>query len=391
MFRKSISILLITLLLLPQSNILANESSDLAESSKSAFLIEVDTGTVLYNKDSDKRLPPASMTKLMTMLLVMEELDSGSLTLDETVQISEHAASMGGTQIYLEPFEEMSVKDLLKAVAIGSANDASVALAERIAVTEEAFVERMNERAEELGLSDTNFVNATGLPADNQYSTAHDMAKIGQALLEHEKITDYTKVYEDYLREGTDDEFWLVNTNKLVKFYQGVDGLKTGYTSEAKYNLTATAKRGEMRLIAVVMGAETTKDRNADITNMFDYGFGQYELHQLHKAGEVLFSWDHMKADNDYLVAVPKTNISLLLEKGDKLDDYHTELAMEDLEQWPLSQGDTIGKIEVYKGEELLHEYPLIIRDEVEDASVWTLWKRMMNKLHHREMMSNSN
>ncbi|GAA0458579.1 D-alanyl-D-alanine carboxypeptidase family protein [Alkalibacillus silvisoli] len=392
MFRKAFLITLILLLLLPQSNIWAeDEGGDLVESAKSAILLEVDTGTVLYDKDPHEELPPASMTKLMSMLLIMEELDEGALTLDETIQVSEYAASMGGSQIYLEPFEEMTVEDLLKAVAIASANDATVALAERISVTEQSFVERMNERASELGLENTNFVNSTGLPDDDQYSSAHDMGRIAQELLQHEEITDYTKIYEDYLRQGTDDEFWLVNTNRLVKFYQGVDGLKTGYTSEAEYCLTATARRGDMRVVSVVMGAETPQKRNADITSMLDYAYGHYELHQLHTKGEELYRFQHLKANNDSLVVSPKHNISMLLNKGESIDDYRTEISIDDKDQWPLEKGDEVGQIEIYKDEQLMHDYPLAIRDHVEDASVWTLWKRMMNQLHNRDVMSNLN
>ncbi|GEN45210.1 D-alanyl-D-alanine carboxypeptidase family protein [Alkalibacillus haloalkaliphilus] len=393
MLRKITILTMILFLLFPQTNIWANEegSSELVESAKSAMLLEVDTGTILYDKDPHKRLPPASMTKLMSMLLIMEELDKGSITLEETIQVSEYAASMGGSQIYLEPFEEMTVEDLLKAVAVASANDATVALAERISVTEQAFIDRMNERASELGLENTNFVNSTGLPAENQYSSAHDMARIAQELLHHEEITDYTKIYEDYLRQDTDDEFWLVNTNRLVKFYQGVDGLKTGYTSEAKYCLTATAKRGDMRVVSVVMGAETPQKRNADITSMLDYAYGHYELHQLHAKDDELYHWQHIKADNDYLVAAPKQNISMLLEKGENISDYRTEVSVDSSDEWPLAKGDEVGKIEIYKEEQLVKDYPLTIKEEIKDASVWTLWKRMMNQLHHRDVMSNLN
>ncbi|SEP70497.1 D-alanyl-D-alanine carboxypeptidase family protein [Piscibacillus halophilus] len=381
--RKIISLLLIFSLILPSYSLLAEEVevANLIESSKSALLMEADTGEIIFKENESKRLPPASMTKIMTMLLIMEAIHNGTIKLDEKVRISEHAASMGGTQIYLEPFEEMTVEDLLKGIAVASANDASVALAERIAVTEEAFVEKMNQKAKELGLKDTNFENATGLPSDNHYSTAHDMAVMAKALLEYEEITDYTKIYEDYLRKGTEDEFWLVNTNKLVRFYQGVDGLKTGYTSKAKFCLTATAKRDDMRVIAVAMGADTAKDRNKDISNMLDYAFGNYEVKKLYEKGDSVYEWEPLKSDKK-LVASPKTNVSLLLKKGESLDDYQTEIVKENTNQWPVEKGDEVGKIRVLKDNQKVGEYPLVINHDVKDANIWTLWKRALKSIH---------
>src|SRR5690606_30408439 len=224
-------------------------------------LIERDTGTVLYEKNMHEKYSPASMTKIMTMLLVMEAIDEGKFSFKDKVATSEYAASMGGSQIFLEPGEEMKVEELLLAVAIGSANDASVALAEKVAGSEENFVNIMNKKVQELGLKNTKFQNTTGLPAKDHYSTAYDMAIMAKELLKYEEITDFTKMYESYLREDTDKKFWLVNTNKLVKFYPGVDGLKTGFTREAMYCLTATAKKDGMRVIAVIFGAPTSKSR----------------------------------------------------------------------------------------------------------------------------------
>ena len=323
MIRKVSILMLIIFVMIPGFSVFGEEA-ELTDHSSSSFLMEVDTGTVLHEKNAHKPLPPASMTKLMTLLLIMEEIDQGKLTLSESVRVSEYAASMGGSQIFLEPNEEMSVEDLLKSIAIASANDSSVALAERIAVSEENFVKRMNKRAKELGLKNTTFKNVTGLHAEGHVSSAYDLAKIAQELLKHDEITSYTKIYEDYLRKGTDEEFWLVNTNKLVKFYQGVDGLKTGYTDEAKYGLTATAKRGDMRVIAVSMGAKTVKDRNADVTNMLDYAFSHYELHKLHDKETPLFTWSHLKSKQDELNLVADQNVSVLLSKGEEMEDYET-------------------------------------------------------------------
>ncbi|MFD2640292.1 D-alanyl-D-alanine carboxypeptidase family protein [Piscibacillus salipiscarius] len=382
--RKIITCLIVLSLFVPSSSMFAQEAAEvnnLIESSKSAILMEADTGEIMFKENESKKLPPASMTKVMTMLLIMEALNNGTISLDEKVRISEHAASMGGTQIYLEPFEEMTVKDLLKGIAVASANDASVAMAEKIAVTEEAFVEKMNQKAKDLGLKDTNFKNSTGLPEKDHYSTAHDMAVMAKALLEYEKITDYTSIYEDYLRKGTEDEFWLVNTNKLVKFYQGVDGLKTGYTSEAKFCLTATAKRNDMRVIAVVMGADTAKDRNRDISNLLDYAFGHYDLKRLYSKGDSVYEWEPLRS-NQKISATPKSNISLLLKKGESIQDYKTEIIKGSINKWPVKKGDEVGKIRVLKGEQKVGEYPLVVAQEVKDANIWTLWKRALRSIH---------
>lgn len=226
---------------------------------KSAILIEASTGKVLYQKNAHDRYAPASMTKIMSMILIMEAIEDGKLKWTDTLVASEHAASMGGSQIFLQPNEKMKVKDLFKAVAIGSANDATVVFAENIAGTEENFVKKMNAKAKELGLKDTNFKNAVGLDEANHYSSAYDMARMAQELVKHEKIFEFTTIYEDYLRQNTDNKFWLVNTNKLIKTYEGADGLKTGYTKEAGYCLTATANKNRMRLIATIMGASDSK------------------------------------------------------------------------------------------------------------------------------------
>ncbi|RST73720.1 D-alanyl-D-alanine carboxypeptidase [Siminovitchia acidinfaciens] len=357
--------------------VLAEEKKkELSEDSSSAILIERDTGAVLYDKNSHEKLPPASMTKVMTMLLIMEALDSGHLSMDEKVRTSEHAASMGGSQIFLEPGEEMTVKDMLLGIAIASANDASVALAEKISGSEEAFVARMNERAKEMGLKDTKFQNPTGLTAKDHYSTAHDMALMAKELLKHEEITDFTKLYESYLREESEKKFWLVNTNKLVKFYPGVDGLKTGFTSEAKYCLTATAKKDGMRVIAVVFGAPTSKSRNAQITKMFDYAFSQYATHSLYKKGENLGKVKVSKGNYKEINAQTGEPVSLLTKKGEKAKDFTTELKLDKDLKAPINKGDTIGKIIIKKDGKKLAESALVADKGVKKASWWQLYKR---------------
>ncbi|WP_418909820.1 D-alanyl-D-alanine carboxypeptidase family protein [Bacillus pinisoli] len=356
---------------------MAEESQvELADKAKSAILIERDTGTILYDKNSNEKLPPASMTKIMTMILIMEAIDRGSLTLDEKIRTSEYAASMGGSQIFLEPGEEMTVEEMLKGIAIASGNDASVAMAERIAGSEEAFVKMMNDKVKELELGNTNFVNPTGLPAENHYSTAHDMAIMAKELLKYDLITKFTSLYEDYLRQDTEKKFWLVNTNRLVKFYPGVDGLKTGYTSEAKYCLTATAKKDDMRVIAVVMGAPTPKDRNAQVTKMLDFAFSQYKTHPMLDRSAVVGKTKVSKGSQKYVDVVTSESISVLTKKGENIDDVSQEVVLNENVKAPITKGDELGTLIIKRSDKTIVESPILAAEDVEMANWWQLFKR---------------
>jgi len=357
------------------------EVLNLAEDAQSAILLERDTGQILFDKNAHEKLPPASMTKVMTLLLIMEELEKENLTLDEKVRISEQASSMGGSQVFLEAGEEMTVEELIKAIAIASGNDASVALAERIAGSEEAFVKMMNDKVKDLDLKNTHFANSSGLPADNHYSTSYDMAVIAKELLKYETITDYTSIYEDYLRKGEENEFWLVNTNKLVKFYPGVDGLKTGYTNEAKYCLTATAKRDDMRTIAVVMGADTVKKRNKAISQMFDYAFNHFTTKQLFEKGDTITTIELLKADRHKVPVVTAESISTMHKKGEATDDITQEVELKDHVNLPIQVGDEVGILTVKQGEETLSKTPLTVDQQVNEASYFTLFKRSLQNL----------
>lgn len=359
----------------------STESLNLAPDAKSAVLIERDTGKVLFDKNTEEKLPPASMTKIMTLLLIMEALDKGNIKMDEMIRISERAASMGGSQVFLEAGEEMSVEDLLKGIAIASGNDASVAMAERIAGSEEAFVKQMNDKVKELKLKNTKFQNTTGLPAEDHYSTAHDMAVIAKELLKYEKITKFTSVYEDYLRKGEENEFWLVNTNKLVKFYPGVDGLKTGFTNEAMYCLTATAKKNDMRVIAVVMGAKTPKERNATISQMLDYAFNHFETKKLFEKDQLITKLQLLKAENKNINIIASQSISTLHKKGESTENIKTEVKMDEDLNLPLMKGDKVGVLYVKNGEETLSKTPLTIDHDIEMASLFTFLKRSLQKM----------
>lgn len=362
--------------LMPSAFAEEKKSNDLVSNVKSAILMERDTGKVLYEKNSNEELPPASMTKVMTMLLIMEAIDHGKLSWNEKIRTSEYAASMGGSQIFLEPGEQMTTKEMMRGIAIGSGNDAAVAMAERIAGSEEAFVDKMNQKAKELGLAHTYFKNATGLPVDGHYSTAHDMATMAKELLKYEDITKFTGMYESYLREDTDKKFWLVNTNKLVRFYPGVDGLKTGFTSQAKYCLTATAQKNGMRVIAVVFGAPTSKDRNAQVTKMLDYAFSQYETHPLFKRNQTIGKARVSKGKVKTVEAVTSEPLSLLTKKGEQTDRIERKVILKKRLNAPIRKGDKVGTIKLIKDGKVVMESPLVAKAKVDEAGWWTLYKR---------------
>ncbi|WML47641.1 D-alanyl-D-alanine carboxypeptidase family protein [Neobacillus sp. PS3-34] len=378
--KRIVSILIASCLLsalwIPSVFAKENKDGDLVSNVKSAILIERDTGKVLYDKNSNEKLPPASMTKIMTMLLIMESIDKGKLSWNDKVRASEYAASMGGSQIFLEPGEEMTVKEMLRGIAIGSGNDASVAMAERIAGSEPSFVKMMNKKVKELGLKNTVFKNTTGLPVGGHYSTAHDMAIMAKELLKYEDITKFTGMYEAYLRENTDKKFWLVNTNKLVRFYPGVDGLKTGFTSEAKYCLTATAQKDGMRVIAVVFGAPTSKERNAQVTKMLDYAFSQYQTHPMFKRNYPVGKAAISKGSTKNVDAVTSEPISLLTKKGEKTEKIKKKIILMKNLQAPIEKGDKVGEIQLIKDGKVLMESPLVAKKNVKEASWWTLYKR---------------
>src|SRR5690625_3734442 len=353
------------------------DTLNLGNNAKSSMLIEQDTGMVLYEKNAHEKLPPASMTKVMTLLLVMEAIENNKLGWDEKITVSEYASSMGGSQIFLDVGEQMTVEDLVKGIAIASGNDASVALAERIAGSESAFVAMMNEKVKQLNLENTKFQNSSGLPAKNHYSSAYDMAMIAKELLKYEKITKYTAIYEDYLRKGKENEFWLVNTNKLVRFYPEVDGLKTGYTSEAKFCLTATAKKDGMRVIAVTMGADSAKNRNSIIMDMIHYAFNHYEAEKLFDKGEELTEMKNLQTENLTYDVVTSQQISVLHKKGEK-DTSAPKIDVHVPENYQLlvKKGEQVGTITISKDDDVIHESPLVLENDMEKASLLTLFKR---------------
>ena len=355
------------------------EAVDLNVGGKSAVLMDVDTGTVLYESNPHEALPPASVTKVMTMLLIMEAVDSGKITYSDTVTTSEAAAAKGGSQIFLKVGEQMTVSDMLKSIAVSSANDCACAMAEHIAGSETAFVELMNRRAQELGMQDTHFVNCTGLDdapeAQSHKTSAYDIALMSRELLaKHPDITKYTTIWMDTVRDGA---FGLSNTNKLIRFYNGATGLKTGFTSGAGYCLSASAKRDGMELIAVVMGCESSKIRAAACKSMLDYGFANFAVvnPELSEPSSV-----PVKLGKNSAVSLrPESDNGILIEKNRK-NDLTVRVTLPELVSAPVQQGQRLGTMTVYAGEEVLRETPLVAAEAVERQSWGDLFRLVLRR-----------
>ena len=378
--KKFYGLLLTLSLLLINIKTIKAEELNLAENAKSAILLEASTGKIIFEKNSHEKLHPASMTKMMSMLIILENIEKGIIKWDDIVTVSENASSMGGSQILLETNEQMSVYDLFKGIAVASGNDAVVAMAEKIAGTEELFVDMMNKKAQELNLTDTNFKNCHGLDDANHYSSAADMVKIAQELVKHERIFEFTSIYEDYLRENTDRKFWLVNTNKLIKFYPGADGLKTGYTNEAGYCLTATAKKNNMRIIAVVMGEPESTTRTKDVSSMFDYAFAQYELETFLSTNSIIKTININKAQNEQINIVPKKDVTILNKKTDNKKNATYELELDKIKT-PTKKGEKIGKLKVYIDNNLYEEIEVTSSEDIEKANLITLYSRYLKNI----------
>ena len=358
--KKKCILFLCLLLILSPKIVLAEE--DVTPNARSAILMEANTGKILYTKNPQEKVAIASLTKMMSQIIILEQIEQGKIHWDDIVTTSKNASGYGGTQIYLQPGEKMSVEDLFKGVSMASANDAVVALAEYVAGTESNFVTMMMEKAKELGLKNTNFVNPTGLDEENHYSTAEDLAIIARELvLNHPKILDFSSLYEDYLREETPNKFWLVNTNKLIRFYEGADGLKTGFTDNAKYCMAVTSKRDHMRLIAIVLGEEVSKVRNAETTALLDYGFQSYHAKEILKKGTIVDTIELEHSTQKKLEAMLDTDIILLEKTGSAEKTYQQKIILNPI-QLPIQKNEVIGKIQIYDQKEVVGEYPLIAK-----------------------------
>lgn len=374
----ALSLAMTSLLFSPLPAAAAQEDNmPLPLSSASALLMEKETGTILLQQNAHQKLEPASVTKVMTLLLVMEAVDSGRLSLDESVPVSAHAAGMGGSQVYLKEGERLSVSDLIKCVAVVSGNDCAVALAERLSGSESAFVDQMNQKAQALGMEDTHFVNCTGLPAPGHLTSAYDIALMSrQLLLHHPDIRQYTTIWTDSIRNGA---FGLTNTNRLIRFYDGATGLKTGFTASAQYCMSAAAQRNGMELIAVVMKAPTTAQRFQDASCLLDYGFANYALLTPQPEGPL--------APIDVLLGQSKTvqpqlqrECRLLVEKA-QADQITTRVDLARDVQAPVDPGQTLGEFQVYVGEQLRDTVPIVAAQGVERLSVPGLFSQLLRRL----------
>ena len=350
---------------------------------KAAVLIDSATGKVIYALNADKKLPPASVTKVMTMLLAMEAVDSAKITLEDEVTISDNAASMGGSQMYMEPGETHTVAQLLEGVAMVSANDGCVALAEYIAGSTDIFVEKMNKKAQELGMKNTNFVNTNGLPVKEHYTSAYDIALMSKELIKHKEIRKWCTKWQDTIKvglPGKETEFGLTNTNKMIKTYNGANGIKTGFTQEAGYCLSASATRGNTTLIAVVLGAKTSKERNAQVAKLLDYGFSAYETAQIFPKGEAVKKVSVDRGEPEQLKAVTGETAAAFIKKGDKEKVTHKIVIDKDI-SLPLKKGDAVGRVDIYYDGQKTGSVRLVSDRDVDKAGFITYYLRSIRSL----------
>lgn len=341
--------------------------------SQSGIIIEADTGKVLFEKDADTKRSPASMTKIMTMLLIVEELEKGNILLKDEVTISERAASMGGSQIYLEKGSTATVEELLTTIAVGSANDSAVAMAEKIGGTVENFVVLMNKRAKQLGANNTTFKNPHGLDEEGHETTARDMALIAKEVVKHDNIIKLSSTYETTIRHKNGKSLWLVNTNSLIKFYSGLDGLKTGFTDKAGYCLTGTMKRNDMRLITVVMHAETKEDRNTDTINMMEYAYSMYNKKTLVSSENYLGNMFIDNAKSRKVKYYLEKDVNVIVDKNTREVNYKYDIELDNIKA-PLKKGDKIGTLKLNYNNEII-DYNLIVKEDVYKSNFFTRMK----------------
>ncbi len=341
--------------------------------SQSGIIIEADTGKVLFEKDADTKRSPASMTKIMTMLLIVEELEKGNILLKDEVAISERAASMGGSQIYLEKGSTATVEELLTTIAVGSANDSAVAMAEKIGGTVENFVVLMNKRAKQLGANNTTFKNPHGLDEEGHETTARDMALIAKEVVKHDNIIKLSSTYETTIRHKNGKSLWLVNTNSLIKFYSGLDGLKTGFTDKAGYCLTGTMKRNDMRLITVVMHAETKEDRNTDTINMMEYAYSMYNKKTLVSSENYLGNMFIDNAKSRKVKYYLEKDANVIVDKNTREVNYKYDIELDNIKA-PLKKGDKIGTLKLNYNNEII-DYNLIVKEDVYKSNFFTRMK----------------
>ena len=368
--KKLVVSLLVMLLFCPL--MVKAEDQALIPNAKNGVLMEESTGKIIFEKNKDEKVAVASMTKMVAQILILEAIEKGEIKWTDKVTASSNASSMGGSQIFLSTGEVLTVEEMMKGISMASANDATVAMAEFLKGTEIDFVKEMNKKVKSLGLKNTQFKNCTGLDEEGHYSTAYDMAIIAKELLKHEEILKFSSKYEDYLRVNTPNKFWLVNTNKLVRFYEGADGLKTGHTDAAKYCLAATAKKNDMRLIAIVLGEEVSKVRNSETMALLDYGFNTYQVQIIKKKSDVVKSEKIEKASTKKIEYVPVTDIGILSKKGDTKKKYSYDIKITK-NKLPLTKGEVVGKIKIKDGNTVVGEKDITVKKSTKKLSYLTL------------------
>ncbi len=359
----------------------STEEGSLIPNAKSGILIEANSGKILFEKAKNEKVAVASMTKMVAQIIILECIESGKIHWDDVVVVSKNAADMGGSQIYIKEGERITIEDLMKGISMASGNDATVQMAEVISGSEEKFVQLMNQKVKELGLKNTHFKNCTGLDEENHYSSAYDMAMIARELVvNHPEILKFSSLYEDYLRENTDNKFWLVNTNKLVRFYEGADGLKTGHTDAAGYCLAATAKKNDLRLIGIVLGESDSKVRNREVMELLDYGFQNVQMNVLKKKGEVIKKIKLDKATKEIVDIVLEDNLGVVEDMGTDNHKYQYQVEIPSL-KLPLKKGDSVGTIFVKEKGKTLSNGNLIVSKDVKELSYFRLFIRGINDL----------
>lgn len=358
-------------------------AADLGINAKAVILVEESSGNVLYEDNPDERLPIASVTKIMTMLLIMEAVDDGKITLDDMVSVSENAMSYGGSTMFLETGEQLTVNDMLKGIAVASANDGCVAMAEYLAGSESAFVDMMNDKARELGMENTHFMNTNGLDEDDHYSSARDVSIMSRELIKHKTIFNYTSIWMDTLRGG---KFQLANTNKLIRFYDGANGLKTGSTSKALCCLSASAKRNDMQLIAVVLGAPTSAQRFSSAKALLDYGFANYSVNTQITAGDKIQDVKVEKGVDDEVSVVAADTFSTLIKKGGE-DNITTEIIMDEVIYAPLEAGDKVGTMKISRDGQTVAEIDLITAGSVEKKGIGLIIKDFLRTIFYLSLI----
>lgn len=371
--RKFIILLLCICTVMCPLGVLADDNNVIPDA-VSGILIEANSGRIIYEKEKDRQVAVASMTKMVAQIIILENIEAGKIKWDDVITVSKNAEEMGGSQIYLQQGEKMTVEDLMKGISMASGNDATVAMAEVISGTEERFVKLMNQKVKELGLKNTAFKNCTGLDEEGHYSSAYDMAMIARELVvNHPEILRFSSMYEDYLREDTTNKFWLVNTNKLVRFYEGADGLKTGHTDAAQYCLAATAKRKGVRLIGIVLGVPNSKVRNTQAMQLLDYGFNNVKQRVLKKSGEVVSTLKLDKADISEIQVKIKDDLVVVENLDGEEHKYTYDIVIDDV-KLPIQANTVVGKIKVKEGKNVVSTMDLIVDKNVEKLSYLDLF-----------------